>query len=222
MSKPKILIAPSLLSADFTILSEQVGELEKGGADWIHLDVMDGRFVPNISFGPMIVRAVRSLTRLPLDVHLMIVEPDRYLGAFHDAGADMVTVHAETCPHLHRTVQAIRDLGMKPGVTVNPATSLDAIGGILPSVDLLLLMSVNPGFGGQKFIPGSYKKITAAAGMIRETGREIRLQVDGGVDASNAGDIVRAGANVLVAGNSVFSGKDIHAAIGRLREAANG
>jgi ribulose-phosphate 3-epimerase len=220
MKNTNVLLAPSLLSADFSILAEQVRALEKGGADWVHLDVMDGRFVPNISFGPMIVKTVRSLTRLPLDVHLMIVEPERYLEAFHSAGADRITVHAETCPHLHRTVQAIRGLGMKPGVTINPATSLDTVAGILPSVDLLLLMSVNPGFGGQKFIEESYRKISAAAGMIRSAGRDILLQVDGGVDASNAGKIVSAGADVLVAGNSVFSGGDIAAAIGRLRKAA--
>lgn len=222
MNKKKVLIAPSLLSADFTRLSGQVADLLKGGADWIHLDIMDGRFVPNISFGPMVVRAVRSLTQLPLDAHLMIVEPDRYLDAFREAGADRITVHAETCPHLHRTIQRIRDLGMKPGVTINPATPLDTVAEILPSVDLLLLMSVNPGFGGQKFIPESYRKITAAAVMIRETGRDIRLQVDGGVDPSNAAGIVKAGADVLVAGNAVFSGGDIPAAITRLRKAAAG
>jgi len=221
MKKTDVLIAPSLLSADFTHLADQVRELEKGGADWLHLDIMDGRFVPNISFGPIIVRAVRSLTRLPLDVHLMIVEPEGYLAAFHSAGADRITVHAETCPHLHRTIQLIRDLGMASGVTINPATSLDAVAEILPSVDLLLLMSVNPGFGGQKFIGESLKKISVAAGMIRSAGREIRLQVDGGVDMSNAGEIVRAGADVLVAGNSIFSTKDIQAAIGQLRKAAS-
>jgi len=220
MKTKEVLIAPSLLSADFTCLAEQVRDIEKGGADWIHLDIMDGRFVPNISFGPMIVRAVRSLTRLPLDAHLMILEPDRYLEAFRDAGADRITVHEETCPHLRRTVQAIRELGVKPGVTINPATLLDSVAGILPYVDLLLVMTVNPGFGGQKFIEGSLRKITEAAGMIRAAGREIRLQVDGGVDATNAGDIARAGADVLVSGNSVFSGKDIPAAIARLRKAA--
>src|SRR3972149_985124 len=220
MKTKEVLIAPSLLSADFACLAEQVRDIEKAGADGIHLDIMDGRFVPNISFGPMIVRAVRSLTRLPLDAHLMILEPDRYLEAFRDAGADRVTVHEETSPHLRRTVQAIRELGVKPGVTINPATLLDSVAGILPYVDLLLVMTVNPGFGGQKFIEGSLRKITEAAGMIRAAGREIRLQVDGGVDATNAGDIARAGADVLVSGNSVFSGKDSPAAIARLRKAA--
>ncbi len=214
------LIAPSVLSADFTNLARQVRELEKGGADWIHLDVMDGRFVPNISFGPMIVRAVRSLTKLPLDAHLMIVEPDRYLEAFAKSGADRITVHVETCPHLHRTIEAIRALGKKPGVTLNPATPIAAIGDILPLVDLVLVMSVNPGFGGQKFIPGSLARIGRAAAMIRESKRPIRLQVDGGIDATNARDVVEAGADVLVAGNSIFSQRDIPSAVRRLRKAA--
>lgn len=214
------LIAPSVLSADFTRLDRQIRDLGEGGADWIHLDVMDGHFVPNISFGPMIVKAVRSLTRLPLDAHLMIAEPDRYLEAFARAGADRITVHVETCSHLHRTVEAIRALGLKPGVTLNPATPLAAIGGILPSVDLVLIMTVNPGFGGQTFIPGSLEKIEGAAAMIRALGRDIRLQVDGGVDAANAGAIVRAGADVLVAGNSIFSHTDIPSAVRGLKRAA--
>ncbi len=214
------LIAPSILSADFTRLDRQVRELADGGADWIHLDVMDGHFVPNISFGPMVVKAVRSLTKLPLDAHLMITDPDRYLEAFARAGADRITVHVETCGHLHRTIQAIRALGLKPGVTLNPATPLAAVGEILPFVDLLLIMTVNPGFGGQSFIPGSLEKIRAAASMIRELGRDIRIQVDGGVDASNAGAIVRAGADVLVAGNSIFSRPDIPSAVRDLKAAA--
>jgi ribulose-phosphate 3-epimerase len=214
------LIAPSILSADFTNLARQVRDLEKGGADWIHLDIMDGRFVPNISFGPMIVRAVRSLTKLPLDAHLMIAEPDRYLEAFARSGADRITVHVETCPHLHRTVEAIRALGKKPGVTLNPATPIGAIGDILPLVDLVLIMSVNPGFGGQKFIPGSIARIRRAAAMIRDSKRPIRLQVDGGIDGKNARDVVEAGADVLVAGNSIFSQRDIPSAVRRLRKAA--
>ena len=215
-----IRIAPSVLSADFTNLARQIREIERGGADWIHLDVMDGQFVPNISFGPMVVKAVRSLTKLPLDAHLMIVEPDRYLEAFARSGADRITVHVETCPHLHRTVEAIKALGKKPGVTLNPATPIEAIGEILPLVDLVLIMSVNPGFGGQKFIPGSLGKIERAAAMIRETKRQIRLQVDGGVDATNARGIVEAGADVLVAGHSIFSHRDIPSAVRRLRKAA--
>ncbi len=214
------LIAPSVLSADFTRLDRQIRELGDGGADWIHLDVMDGHFVPNISFGPMVVKAIRSLTGLPLDAHLMIAEPDRYLEAFARAGADRITVHVETCSHLHRTIQAIRGLGLKPGVTLNPATPLSAISGILPFVDLVLIMSVNPGFGGQSFIPGSLEKIRDAASMIRALGRDVRLQVDGGVDASNAGAIVRAGADVLVAGNAIFSRTDIPSALRDLRTAA--
>jgi ribulose-phosphate 3-epimerase len=215
-------IAPSILSADFTRLGQQVRELESGGADWIHLDIMDGHFVPNISFGPMVVKAVRRLTKLPLDAHLMISDPDRYLEAFASAGADRITVHVETCPHLHRTVQAIRALGVKPGVTLNPATPLGAVAEILPFVDLLLVMTVNPGFGGQKFIPGSFRRIDTAASMIANARREIRLQVDGGVDPANARRIVDSGADVLVAGNSIFAQKNIPAAVRRLRKAAGG
>jgi len=214
------LIAPSILSADFTRLGHQVRELEAGGADWVHLDIMDGHFVPNISFGTMVVRAVRTLTKLPLDAHLMISDPDRYLESFASAGADRITVHVETCPHLHRTIQAIRALGVKPGVTLNPATPLGAVEEVLPFVDLLLVMTVNPGFGGQKFISGSLRRIEAAASMIAAAKRDIRLQVDGGVDPSNARKIVEAGADVLVAGNSIFSEKNIPAAVRRLRKAA--
>jgi ribulose-phosphate 3-epimerase len=215
------LIAPSVLSADFTNLGAQVRAIEEGGADWVHLDVMDGHFVPNISFGPLVVKAVRSLTKLPLDAHLMISDPDRYLEAFCRAGADRVTVHVETCPRLHGTVEAIRALGMKPGVTLNPATPISKIGEIVPFVDLVLIMTVNPGFGGQKFIPGSLGRIAEAASMVRASGRDIRLQVDGGVDPSNAREIVEAGADVLVAGNSIFSQRDIPAAVRGLREAAS-
>lgn len=215
-----ILIAPSILSADFTRLGAQIGEIEAGGADWIHLDIMDGHFVPNISFGPMVVRAVRPLTKLPLDAHLMISDPDRYIAEFANAGADRITVHVETCPHLNRTVQAIRAAGVKPGVTLNPATPLAAVGDILPDVDLLLIMTVNPGFGGQKFIPGSIERIRKASEMIRASGRDIRLQVDGGVDHGNAATIASAGADVLVAGNSIFSAPAIPDALRRLRKAA--
>jgi ribulose-phosphate 3-epimerase len=168
----------------------------------------------------MVVRAVRTLTKLPLDAHLMISDPDRYLEAFASAGADRITVHVETCPHLHRTIQAIRALGVKPGVTLNPATPLGAVEEILPFVDLLLVMTVNPGFGGQKFIPGSLRRIEAAASMIAGVKRDIRLQVDGGVDPSNARKIAEAGADVLVAGNSIFSQKNIPAAVRRIRKAA--
>lgn len=215
-----ITIAPSVLSANFRCLEKEIRAVEKGGADWVHLDIMDGHFVPNISFGPMIVRTLRQITKLPLDTHLMIAHPDRYLEAFRDAGTDRLTVHVEACPHLHRTIQKIRSLGMKPGVTLNPATPLGAIEEIVPEVDLVLIMSVNPGFGGQKFIDGSLQRIRRTADYIRSLGKNIRLEVDGGVDERNAGKIVRAGADVLVAGNSIFSRPNIPAAIRKLRKAA--
>jgi ribulose-phosphate 3-epimerase len=216
----KTLIAPSILSADFGQLTDQIRLVEQAGADWLHLDIMDGHFVPNISFGPMIVKTIRSLTKLPLDTHLMISDPDAYLEAFRQAGADRLTVHVESTVHLHRTIQRIKELGMKAGVTLNPSTPLDAIREILPYVDLVLIMSVNPGFGGQSFIPTSLAKITAAAAMIRESGGSVHLEVDGGVDATNAGEIVAAGATVLVAGNAVFRAPSIPDAVAALRASA--
>ncbi len=200
------LIAPSILSADFTRLGEQVGEAEKGGADWIHVDVMDGHFVPNITVGPLVVEAARRATKLPLDVHLMIEKPDRYLADFVSAGADWLTVHQETCPHLHRTVQRIRELGAQPGVAVNPSTPVETLIEILPFVDLVLVMTVNPGFGGQRFIRESLPKITRLARLLESIGRpNVHIEVDGGIDPTTAPAVVEFGANVLVAGSAVFA-----------------
>ncbi len=215
-----IKIAPSVLSADFRNLEQQIQKCEAGRADWLHLDIMDGCFVPNITFGPMVVKSIRSVTKLPLDAHLMIEAPDRYLEDFQKAGVDRLTVHVETCPHLHRTIQKIKELKMKAGVTLNPATPVSSLKEIIPFVDLVLVMTVNPGFGGQKFIKTMMKKIEKVAGMIAETGLDIELEVDGGIDENNAGAVVSAGATVLVAGHSIFSHKDIPQAIRILRKSA--
>ena len=197
-------IAPSILASDFGRLAEEIRGVESGGADWIHVDVMDGRFVPNITFGPLIVRAARKATTLPLDVHLMIEDPDRYLEDFAEAGADLLTVHQEACPHLHRTVQRIRELGVRPGVALNPATPLASVREVLTSVDLVLIMSVNPGFGGQSYIAQSTDKLRRARKLLDELGAVAELEVDGGVDEGNARALVEAGASVLVAGSSVY------------------
>lgn len=213
-----VKIAPSILSADFARLGEQVAVATAAGADWIHVDVMDGRFVPNITIGPLVVEAVRRSTSLPLDVHLMIVEPERYVGAFIAAGANRVTVHAEACLHLHRTLQQIRDLGGKPGVVINPATPLSAIEEIVTDVDLILIMSVNPGFGAQKFIEASVDKIARTRALCQRLGSQAEIEVDGGIDARTAPRVVAAGATVLVAGNAIFKHPDgVQAAIRELR-----
>ncbi len=207
MTEKKVKLAPSILSADFARLGEQVREAEAAGAEWLHVDVMDGHFVPNITIGPLIVAAIKPITSLPLDVHLMIENPERYLADFAKAGADIITVQVETCPHLHRTVQQIKELGIQAGVTLNPATSLDTLTEILPYVDLTLIMSVNPGFGGQSYIPTSTAKIMKLRKMLDDIGSSAELEVDGGVKAENAAEVARAGATVLVAGSAVFNKK---------------
>jgi ribulose-phosphate 3-epimerase len=218
----RIKIAPSILSADFTRLGEHIREAEQGGADWIHVDVMDGHFVPNITIGPLIAAAAKRSTGLPIDVHLMIAQPERYLADFAKAGADYLTVHVETSPHLHRTVQQIRELGVKPGVTLNPATPADTIADILPYVDLVLVMSVNPGFGGQSYIPTSTAKIARIRRMLDERRlHHVELQVDGGVAPDTIADVVRAGASCVVAGSAVYNAKaPVAENIRLLREAA--
>ncbi|HEX8695141.1 MAG TPA: ribulose-phosphate 3-epimerase [Longimicrobium sp.] len=217
----RVKIAPSILSADFTRLGEQVREAETGGADWIHVDVMDGHFVPNLTIGPLVAAAAKRSTGLPIDVHLMIEKPERYLEAFAKAGADYLTVHVETSPHLHRTVQAIRELGVKPGVTLNPATPAEALAEILPYVDLVLVMSVNPGFGGQSYIPTSTAKVARLRRMLDERGlSHVELEVDGGVAPDTVGEVVRAGATALVAGSAVYNAKaSVAENLRRLREA---
>ncbi|MFO7310477.1 MAG: ribulose-phosphate 3-epimerase [Bacillota bacterium] len=216
MSSQPLVLAPSLLSADFARLAEEIARVEPE-ADWLHLDVMDGHFVPNITFGPDLVRAVRSVTRLPLDVHLMIEEPDRHLEAFARAGADILTVHVEACPHLQRTLQHIRDLGCRAGVALNPHTPLDNIRYVLDDVDLVLLMTVNPGFGGQKFLPAVLPKVRRLAAWLRLGGRRIHIEVDGGINTQTAPLAVEAGANVLVAGSAVFGAQDPRAVLRALR-----
>lgn len=215
-------IAPSILTADFGNLAAAVEAATNGGADYMHLDVMDGRFVPNISFGPKIVETVRAVTKLPLDVHLMIEEPDRYLAEFATAGANLLTVHAEACVHLHRTVQRITELGCRVGIAINPATPVEMMREIVPFVDMILVMSVNPGFGSQRFIETSTSKLRRMRKLLDELNPLCDLEVDGGVDVHNIDDVVRSGANVIVVGTAVFNSRNTPGAnIAALRKAAS-
>jgi len=213
-------IAPSILSADFSRLGEEIRAVEAAGADYIHVDVMDGRFVPNITIGPLVVEAARKVTRLPLDVHLMIAEPDRYVPAFAEAGADIIVVHAEASLHLHRTVQLIKSYGKRAGVALNPATPLNVLDYVLQDLDLVLLMTVNPGFGGQSFIEACLPKIHALRGMLDKRGLETELEVDGGVKTDNIELISHAGADVFVAGSAVFGVPDYQTVIAELKRRA--
>ncbi len=211
------LVAPSMLSADFANLKQDIEMVNTSEADWFHLDIMDGLFVPNISFGFPVVNAVKRLATKPLDVHLMIVDPDRYLEQFKNSGAEILTVHYEACPHLHRTIQKIKSLGMKAGVSLNPHTSVDLLEDIVDELDLVLLMSVNPGFGGQKFIENTYNKIGKLCEMKERKDLDFLIEIDGGVDFTNAQKLVQCGANVLVAGNTVFKAENQKEAIKKLK-----
>jgi len=217
-----IQIAPSILSADFARLGEEIAAIEAGGADYVHVDVMDGHFVPNLTIGPPVVAALRRVTALPLDVHLMIEEPDRYIPDFAEAGADLITVHQEACRHLHRTVQLIHSLGKKAGVSINPATPVETLDVILAEVDLVLVMTVNPGFGGQSFISSCLPKISALRQEIDRRRLSVALEVDGGVKTDNIGEIAAAGAEIFVAGSAVFNSADYSWTIRALRERALG
>jgi ribulose-phosphate 3-epimerase len=219
---PSIWVAPSILSADFSALGRDIAAVERGGADLIHVDVMDGHFVPNITIGPPVVRAIKRIATRPLDVHLMIDEPDRYIDDFAAAGASMISVHVEVLPHLHRTIAYIKTLGVKAGAVINPSTPIAALEDIARDVDFVLVMSVNPGFGGQSFIPHSLDKVRRLRAMLTAAGSTAQIEIDGGIDASNVTQVVDAGATILVAGNAIFGTPDAEAATRALRAAANG
>jgi len=217
---PPIRIAPSILSADFGRLAEEVRAVEAAGADYVHVDVMDGRFVPNITIGPLVVEAVRKATKLPVDVHLMIVEPERYVEQFAKAGASLISVHAEVSPHLHRTLQAIRAAGARPAVALNPSTDLSAIEWVLGDCDLVLVMTVNPGFGGQRYVEACTEKVRRLRAAADARGQPLEIEVDGGVNPETAAKVAAAGANVLVAGTAVFGAPDYRGAIAEIRAGA--
>jgi ribulose-phosphate 3-epimerase len=215
-----VLIAPSLLSADFSALGDAISAVERGGADLIHVDVMDGHFVPNITIGPPVVRSIKRVTRVPLDVHLMITDPDRFIEAFAEAGAAMMSVHVEVLPHLHRTVHAIKDLGVKAGVVINPSTPVVLLESIAPDVDYVLVMSVNPGFGGQTFIPRSESKVRDVRALLDRVSNPAPVEIDGGIDIRNVGRVVSAGARMIVAGSAIFHTSDPERATRELKSAA--
>ncbi|MBA2848334.1 ribulose-phosphate 3-epimerase [Thermosulfuriphilus ammonigenes] len=217
-----IKIAPSILSADFGRLAEEVRAVEAAGADVIHIDVMDGHFVPNLTIGPLVVRAIRPTTELPFDVHLMIEAPERYIEDFAEAGADWISVHVETCPHLHRTIQQIKSLGKWAGVAINPATPLEALDYILEEIDYVLIMSVNPGFGGQSFIPSSLRKIARLRELISQRGLSVAIEVDGGINLSTISQVSQAGAEIFVAGSAIYGTQNYQETILKLRELAHG
>jgi ribulose-phosphate 3-epimerase len=224
MDNPRkpVLIAPSILSADFTTLGASIEEVQKGGADLIHVDVMDGHFVPNITIGPMVAKAVKRVAKVPLDVHLMISDPDRYAGAFADAGASMISVHVEVLPHLNRSIAFLKGLGVKAGVVLNPSTPIVALEEVAGDVDYVLVMSVNPGFGGQKFIPRSVHKVRAIRALLDQAGNRAPIEIDGGIDLANIERVVQAGVEIVVAGSAIFGAPDPAAATAALKRAANG
>jgi ribulose-phosphate 3-epimerase len=221
MTTEENVIAPSILACDFGRLFDEVQAVTEAGADWIHVDIMDGHFVPNITIGPQIVEAIRDATQLPLDVHLMIQQPERYIGSFVKSGATTVGVHAEACPHLHRTVAQIREAGARASVTINPGTPASAVEPVLGDVDQVLVMTVNPGFGGQRFIPGTLAKVETLRGWIRDRGLAVALEVDGGITEDTIASVARAGANAFVAGTAIFGAPNYREAIAALRQAAS-